>query len=90
MFMYGKVKKKFTLFRKIFFSSSEKLTCKKENVISLNIFKNFNLFFCQFRSYKRSELQVHGICMTVFQSIKCVRTNKIQCDFNLSHIEMKY
>ena len=34
-------KKKFTFFRKIFFSSSEKLTFDKENVIFLNIFFKF-------------------------------------------------
>ena len=60
-----KIIKKSTFFR-ISFSSSEKLTFAKENVIFLNTFLNFNLFhlilvifFCKFRSYERSELQVH-------------------------------
>ena len=58
-------KKKPTIFRKIFFSSSEKLTFEKENVILFNTFPNFNSFylivvnFCKFRSYECSELQVH-------------------------------
>ena len=37
-------KKKSTIFR-IFFSSSEKLTFEKENVILFNTFLNLNLFY---------------------------------------------
>ena len=57
-------KKKSTFFRRIFFLS-EKLTFEEENVIFFNTYLNFNLFysivdiFCKFRSYERSELQVH-------------------------------
>ena len=56
---------KSTCFKKIFFSSSEKLTFEKENVNFLNTFLNFHLFylivviFCKFRLYERSELQVN-------------------------------
>ena len=38
-------KKKYTFFRKIFFSSSEKLIFENENVIFLNTFLNFDLVF---------------------------------------------
>ena len=38
-------KKKIYFFRRIFFSSSEKLTFEKENVIFLNTFLNFDLFY---------------------------------------------
>ena len=37
--------KKIYFFRRIFFSSSEKLTFEKENMIFLNIFLNYNLFY---------------------------------------------
>ena len=58
-------KKKSTFFRKIFFSSSEKLLFEQENVIFFNTFLNLNsfylivVFFCKFRSYERSKLQLH-------------------------------
>ena len=38
-------KKKSTFSRRIFFSSSEKLTFEKENVILFNTFVNFHLFY---------------------------------------------
>ena len=38
-------KKKIYFFQKDFFLSSEKLTFEKENVIFLNTFLNFNLFY---------------------------------------------
>ena len=38
-------KKKSTFFRKIFFSTSEKLPFEKENVIFYNIYLNLNLFY---------------------------------------------
>ena len=37
--------KKSTIFRKIFFSSSEKWNFEKENVILFNTFSNLNLFY---------------------------------------------
>ena len=41
----NKRKIKSTFFRKIFFSTSEKLAFEKENVIFKNIFLNLNLFY---------------------------------------------
>ena len=38
-------KKKYIFFRTIFFSSSEKLTFEKENVIFFNTYLNFNSFY---------------------------------------------
>ena len=43
-FIWTKVKKNL-FFRRIFFSSSEKLTFEKENVIFFNTFLNFDLFY---------------------------------------------
>ena len=43
-FMWTKMIKKYTFFR-IFFSSHEKLTFEKENVIFFNTFLNSNLFY---------------------------------------------
>ena len=43
--MGTKIKKKSTFSRKIFFSSSKKLTFEKENVILFKTFLNFNLFY---------------------------------------------
>ena len=40
----NKSKKKICFFRRIFFSSSEKLTFEEENVIFFNTYLNFNLF----------------------------------------------
>ena len=60
-------RKKITFSRRIFFSSSKKITFEKENVILFNTFFNLNLFylivvfFFKFRSYERSELQVHKL-----------------------------
>ena len=44
-FMWTKIILKISFFEKDFFSSSEKLTFEKENVIFLNTFLNFNLFY---------------------------------------------
>ena len=44
-FMWTKLIKKSTFFRRIYFSSSEKLTLEEENVIFLKYFFSFNLFY---------------------------------------------
>ena len=57
--------KKIYIFKRIFSSSSEKLTFEKENVIFFNTFLNFNflnsivIIVCKFCSYKRSENPVN-------------------------------
>ena len=75
--------KKNLLFLESFFSSREKLTFEKENLIFFNTYLNFNLFylivviFCKFRLYERSELQVHY--MYIFFSVlhdKCISHQK--------------
>ena len=67
-FMWTKIKKKSTFFKRAFFSSSEKLTFEKENVMFSNTFLNLNLFywivvnFLQISFiYECSELQVYEI-----------------------------
>ena len=63
--------KKITFFRRIFLSS-EKLTFEKETMVFFNTSLNFNLFylivvfFCNFRSYECSELQVNAVILTIF------------------------
>ena len=61
----SKKKNNLLIFERLF-SSSEKLTFQKENVIFFNTFLSFNLFYlivvnvfcCKFHSYERLELQV--------------------------------